>query len=522
MDIKDVTKMRKTILLLLGVVLMLLLCGTACGETFIFDSLYASVDVPENFSIILRSDNLSEYDTWLTANGKDIQTVTNDFDARGVLLQAWTAEGDMCFEVTATQSDETLMIFDVNQQSEATRRGYRLSHYPDNDFAAAGYDFASSDWKNTDNGRFLILRYVRRSMGDILYRGTMRRTIRNGYEITLDLQVYGRSVTTKDNTALNKIWDTFRFMEIQPMPPIANAQINITKAPPTETNEADFSMEGTAAEGVKLTAVVMGMTYSGSLLFEATANKSGNFKMPITLPKEGVFLITVTGEYQGEDVVELAYPVTYQRMLLTVNVTGEVPSTISGSELTIAGTAEPSASIQVFVNSEAVEQKRVTSAGRFKIDFNLRDEGSYELGLVFSKKGLADRRLTYTVYRQWTDADTLKQLSQYAIKPSYSNLISGMESYEGRTMGYRAYPLSVSQSGDDWIVQMALSKNGKSYSNMIIVVCNEEPNVTIGERVMMYGNCAGMSLAVPAEDGELVAEEESYPCFELLLFAALE
>ncbi|MDD3335878.1 MAG: hypothetical protein PHI98_10245 [Eubacteriales bacterium] len=506
--------MRKLIPLLLTVLLFTLICGVACADVYVLDSIYASIDVGESFPVVLRPDHLSVFETWLTAREKTVEAVTADFEKRGVLLQCWNEEGDMCFELTAVQSEQSQLIFDVNEQSTAVRRSYRLVHYPRNEIA--GYDFSAADWKNTDNGRFLVLKYNRRDMGETLYRGLMRRTIRNGYEISLDLQVYGRSVTNKDTVALNNLMNSFQFIQIQPMPPAASAQIDITETPPTETNDPSFKLKGTAAVGVKLTAVIMGLSSPDPIVLETTTDKSGKFEMPITLPKEGVFLITVTGEHQGEEVIELAYPVTYQRTLLTVNVTSQVPEVVTGSELSITGTSEPGASIQVFLNSEAVEQKHVTAAGKFKIDFNLNEEGAYEIGIVFSQKGLADRRLTYTVIRQWSDADTLKQLQQEAIKPAYATLINKMEGYEGRIMGYRAYLIGVSNSGDEWIAQMALTKNKDQYSGIILVVCPEEPSFSIGQRVTMYGTCVGMSLGNYGVDGE--ADTESYPCFDLLLF----
>lgn len=104
----------------------------------------------------------------------------------------------------------------------------------------------------------------------------MRRTIRNGYEIDFDMQIYGRSTTNKDNTNLNKIWETFTFVEVLPLPPKASARILITDEPPAETNEQEFEIEGTAAEGVTLTAVVMGLSYPEPIVTEATAGKTEN------------------------------------------------------------------------------------------------------------------------------------------------------------------------------------------------------------------------------------------------------
>lgn len=518
--------MRKLIPGLLLLVL-LLACAPALAEVYMLDEIYGSVDVPDSY-IVLTSGNLETYADWLESRGLTTEAVSNDFIKRGVLLQCWTAEYDACFELTAVQNEDTLNLFDVNEQSSSVRGAYRLGHYPENKYANDGYDFSSADWKNTQNGRFLVLRYVKRDNGEILHRGLMRRTVRNGYEITFDMQVYGRSVTNKDNSNLNKIWESFSFIEVLPLPPAASAKINITDAPPAEINDQGFTIEGTAAEGVKLTAVVMGLSNPEPLLSEATVPKSGKFKLPIKLPREGVFVITITGEYQGEDVAELLYPVTYQRTLLTVNVTSQMPEVVNTEELEIAGTSEPGASIQILVNGEAAGTKRVNTAGKFKITIDTAEEGPYEAILVFSKKGLADRRITYTFTRKWTEADMLKQLKKQAVKPSYTQLKNKMEGYEGRIMGYRAYLLDVTQSGDEWIARMALTKKGSNYSGIILVTCNEKPSYAVGERVMMYGTCEGMSLSVAGSGGEegqtegQTEEQESYPCFSLLMFVSLE
>ena len=493
-----------------------LLCVPAMAETYVLDDIRSTVDVPDSY-IVLTPGNLSVYADWLASRGTSEEATASDMATRGVQLQCWTSEYDACFELTAVQTDQSKNIFDVNEQTTAVRGQYRLSHYPNNDFAAEGYEFSSADWKNTDEGRFLVMRYLKRNSGEIEYRGFMRRTIRNGYEITLDMRVYGRALTNKDNTALNKIWDAFHFVEVLSLPPAASAKINITKAPPIETNEASFTLEGTAAQGVKLTAVVMRLSNPDPTLFEVTVGKSGKFKLPIKLPKEGVFMITVTGEYQGEDVVELAYPVTYQHTLLMVNVTSAVPETTTGGTLSILGDSVAGASIQVFVNNESYLHKKVTAAGKFKIDIDTAAEGVYDIVLAFSKQGLSDRRVSYTVTRQWSETDTIKKLAKDAINPGYTNLVKKIAGYDGRIMGYKAYLLSSSSSGDEWILKMALTKKGDNYSGIILVTTSEEPLFAIGTRVMMYGTCVGMS--IPAEDD---TNAESYPCFELLLFTSLE
>ena len=216
--------------------------------------------------------------------------------------------------------------------------------------------------------------------------------------------------------------------------------------------------------------------------------------------------------------VELAYPVTYSRTLLPVVLKNDVPDSIETDTLTIAGTSQPGASVQLFLNSEAIGTKKVTSEGKFSIDFTLKQEGVYEIGLVFSKKNLSDRRLVYTVTRKWSDADTLKQLKKEAVKPGYATLIQKISGYEGKTMGYNAYFLSAEESGGYWVARMALTKKSGNYSDIILVTCKEEPSYQEGQRITMYGTCTGMSLGSADGDGE---SAESYPCFDLLMFAEI-
>lgn len=513
---KDVNVVRKAIPCLL-LLLLLLACAPAMAETYVFDGLYGSMEVPETY-IVITPDNLTNYADWLAARGSSVEQATEDFAQRGVLLQAWSQEYDACFELRAVQNDRSAAIFDVNEQTSDVRGDYRTSHYPDNEYE--GYEFSTSEWKNTAEGRFLVLRYICRDGGEVVSRGFMRRAIRNGYEIDFDMRIYGRQVTNKDNNNLNKIWESFHFVEVLPLPPRASAKINISDAPPTETNEQDFEIEGTAAKDVKLTAVTMGLSYPDPIVSEVTVGKSGKFSLPVRLPKEGVFLITITGEYQGEEVVELAYPVTYQRTLLTVNFTSQPSDTVMEDEVKIAGKGEPGATIQVFLNGEDVMTKRVTSAGKFSLALDVEEEGDYEAVLVFSKKGLADRRFTFKFYRKWSDQDMQDYLRKQAISPSYSQLIKKMEGYEGRIMGYKAYIADVSQSGDVYIIRMGLSRKNGEFTNIVLVTADEAPSFDVGERVMMYGTCAGMSLSTGVEGEEDTGE--SYPCFELLLLASLE
>lgn len=491
-------------------IMISLFCIGASAETHVLDPIYASVDIPEEY-VVLTPTNLSTYDKWLEAKRTDADTVKADFEKRGVLLQAWDTTKDLVFELRATQDEDTKLVFDVDEQSEDVRRAYRYRHSPDNEYE--GFDFSSAEWKKLNGNRFLILKYTRRDGGEILYRGFMRRSIQNGYQIDLDMQVYNRATTAKDNTALNKIWESFQFIQELELPPAASAKIDFNKIPAEETNERDFAISGTASEGVRMIAVTMGLNYSEPIVCEDIVGKDGKFELPISIPKEGVFLITVTGEYQDQVVLEKAFPVTYQRTMLSVNFTTVPESVFSGKEVKFAGKAEPGATIQIFVNGENIGKKKSNGEGKFSITVDLNNEESHEVSLVFSKKGLADRRFTYTLTRKYTDADMIRNLKKQASKPSYKKLVSNIDKYQGQILGYNAYITDIAQSGDEYVIQMALAKKNSKYSDFILVTSSEEPGFAVDDKVTVYGTCEGLS------DSD---EDNHYPCLSLLLFVSLE
>ena len=510
--------LKRSCFWLLLIAALIMLAIPAAAETYVLNEVYASIDIPEQY-VVLTGDNLTEYSEWLEGRGTTQEAVTNDFIKRGVILQAWDNENSACFEIRAVQTEESQLIFDVNEQSSGVRGEYRTSHFPNNEYA--GYDFSSSDWKNTDEGRFLILKYIRRDNGEILYRGFMRRTIRNGYQIDCDMQIYGRAATDKDNSNLNKLWNTFHFIQVLEMPPAAKAQLMITNPPPVETNEKKFVIGGTAAKGVAITTVVMGMMSNADPVVTTTVvDANGKFSISIQLSKEGVFVITLFAEFQDQEIYEKAYPVTYEHTLLTVNFTSEPGEAVMENEVKISGTSVPGASIQMFVNENAIDTKKVTSAGKFAVTFDTFEEGEYNIALVFNKSGLESRRFNWVFTRRWTENDTQEYLQRQAVKPAYQTLINKMEGYTGRIMGYEAYLVNCSESNGQYVLLMAMHRKNKVYSQYLLVMTDEKPRFEIGEKLKMYGTCEGMSSIADAP--EEMKSEASYPCFSLLLLCSLE
>ena len=114
--------MRKAILCLL-LFLLMLIGVPALAETYVFDELYATMEMPEGY-IVLTAANLADYADWLEARGSSTEETANDFLSRGVLLQAWTEENDACFELRAVQNDRSASIFEIDKLAEALKVDY--------------------------------------------------------------------------------------------------------------------------------------------------------------------------------------------------------------------------------------------------------------------------------------------------------------------------------------------------------------------------------------------------------------
>ena len=354
---------------------LLLIVGMAAGETVQLPSIAAKLDVPEDF-VLLTPDTLERHSEWLASHNTTQEAVLADMEERGVLLQAWSQGNDVRFEVTAVVDDAAESYFDLDQQTTRTRNQYADSVLR---YTADGYKMQSAEWKNSTNaGRFLLIRSKQTIAGDE-QRGYMRRTIRNGYTISLDYRVMNRALKTADNTALTSIFKTFSFTDVKEKPATSVVKATMTEEPPLETNTGKFKVSGTCEPGLTLIGVIMRMSSPDPLRLEATAGSNGKFTMNVTLPQEGVWLMTMTAYNGDTEIQELVFgTTTYQSTLLTVNLDSdlavqmsesmlEAPTTaVKGDTLTLSGTTMKQTDIQCFVGDELFKQVRTNNSGTFK------------------------------------------------------------------------------------------------------------------------------------------------------------
>ncbi len=480
------------------------------------DSIYGKLSLSNKYTV-LTVKNLPEHAEFLSGRGTTVDAAQADWAARGVVLQAWTTEADACLEIRLNQDEDAALYFDTDQQTASSRSAYRAAHLKGTTYANMGYSIKSAEWKKqTKGGRFLRIKYKRTVDGNT-YWGYAAKTIRNGWTLVLDYQVYGRGLKSKDETSLNKAVNTVSFTEIHPLSGSAVGVLEFTSIPPEETNTGAFTVEGTCTPEAHIIGVIMKYNSATPTRIEADATKAGKFKLKVQLPQEGIWLMTLNVEVNGSIIAEEVFnTTTYQTTLLPVNLESKIPDQFETDEFVLTGTTSKGVSVQCLVVGGAKNFEktvRTNGTGKFTFKIPTSTQSEYSITLVFQKKNYETRRFSWTANRTLSEMDIQIQYKQEAIKPAYSTLVKNLAAYTGRVMGYKVYIKEIQKVGEEWLVYCALTKTTKgTLKNIIVVTTNEEPGLSIGSEQKMYGTCVG-SYDIQSEEDTV-----SYPCFDLLFW----
>lgn len=506
--------MKKQMLFALLVVLGVFLCAAASAQTFTFDEIHATCEVSDDY-ILLTPDNLAEHPEWVSNQGTTVEALLAQWEEEGVLLEAWDTAGDARLRISAIQDEQSKMYFDLDQQSTQMRTNFRTGHDKGTLYSENGITYSAADWKTISDeaGRFLALTYKQNFQGTT-YRGYARRTIRNGYTITVDFRVTDRELKTADRNDLVDVMNTWKFTQIDELPADAVGAVVFDNEPPAETNTGSFTVEGNCQEGLQVIGVVMRMSSPDPIRVEDTANKSGNFSLDVELTEEGIYLMTVT-VLNGDTVVweKVFNTTTYQKNMIPVNLDTPLPTDLTGDKLIISGTTVKNVTVQCMVGDYS-KLIKTNNSGEFSFTIDTSAEGEYNLTLAFDKKGYTSRRMTQTMTRVLTEADKQRQWREEAVKPAYSTLTDKLSGYTGRIMVYTLYVVSYEQNSDGlWVIQMAMDKKSGQYRNIVIVTTTEDPQLIVDSQVKLYARCTG---SYSVEDSTGATKE--YPSFELLFW----
>ena len=508
--------MRKCLFLALGtVIFMMLMAAPSFAETYSFGSIHASVDIPSDFETVLTPYNLGTQTEWIAAQGLEPDVLSNMFEAEGILLQAVDAETNRTLVITALKDVDAQTYFDLNNQDEDMRKEYRTSHTNGSTYSILGYTYSSAKWANYGKNalRFLKTQYTLHQENQFVCSGYQRRTIRNGYSITLDLQVYDRTAKEADNNVLEKIMKTFSFDEILPMPELP-IKLSVSSAPPAETNEDTFTIKGVTGKKANVTATVFSLSSSDGQTFSTTANNSGSFSVKVKLPAQGVYSLTLTSEKEGALTAQRIYSVNFQQGILPVDLTVSPGESLSDQTI-FSGTTVSGAKIQLAI-SGPVNTTRSVTGNKFNFKVDTSAEGTYNFVLSVTKKGLQERVFSMTGVRTYTEAEREEKLRASAKKITYANLSKNEN--KGKMVVQTGYITGAELKINEWVVSMALTRtNSGAYKDIIYLISAEEPAFAEGNRIKVYGTASG-TYSELNEDGTI----KTYPRIDASFFELAE
>ena len=503
-----------------SLIIACLLLGTAAhAQQANLSMVPAVITLPEGvYAPILMPDNLKANESFIVSKGGTLAGYEEAFKQKGVLLQAYDDKNDRLLVISAISDADGQNYIDIDQHTPEKRAEYRGKFQKGGEMEAYGYRFESAEWKNFPSvGRFIMGRYLYRQDGETHHRGFMRRSVKNGLTITVDMQVYGRGVKAGDNTALNKVFDTLSFTGTSAAGLTLPVVISETASVPKETYEPTFRMKGTTRPGASLNATVMSFATNKADIYSAMADTQGAYGFDITLPSEGFYMITMEVTATGLETLNKQYTVTYTKGLLPVDMLSGFPEEVTQDSYKVTGTTLSGVTVQLIVNGK---NTTITTNNKktFSFTVNTREEGYYTLKLSFSKKGFNTRVFDFTGVRGGAVAvpeptaaipDTAGETGE-AISPAYTDLIVKAETYDGALISYQGFVTRTVQEGAEWLTSLALRKTQSGYADTVILVSDADPGIPVDAEVLIYGVLVG---SVPQEGSDLSAP--GYPRIQL-------
>lgn len=516
--------MRKAFFLSFLLLLLAIVACAAADTEYFLSPCPGSVTIPDANYTVLTPENLDQYPDLLSVTGHSKEFLISDWEDRGVVLQAWfkntkTHKYDACLEIVVRQDEDSRQYYDLaNHSADAGWKTFISSHKGQSAYKENGYTFSDVAKKQqTGKNYFLRLKYKRAASDGKTAWGYIAKTVARGYTVVFDYQVIDRGIRSGDEGALSKVVNTVKFYDggNETAGSSGTAYLQITDAPPKETNSDTFTVKGRTTPGARVIGVLMRINSADPVRFYAEANgKNGDFSMKVTLPEENVWLMTLNVEVNDQIVADQVFETTtYRKTLLPVSFEKPIPEVLGSDETVISGMTDKGVTVQCIVsNGKTTYEKQIrASTGRFNFKIPTSVEAAYHFTLVFSKKGFDTRRYTGDAVRNLSEEERVAAIKKSAVKPGYSELSKNLDKYINKVMVYNLYIVSIQQSGPEWIIEAALNKNNAGYKNMMYFLSEEEPDFEIGSQQLLYGTCIGPYVIQSAESGS-----ESYPAFDLL------
>ena len=152
--------MRKICWALAIIALMLVLALPALADTYNFNKIYMTVEVPISpYAVQITPENVGSHESYLATIGETAESMQQRMENEGILLWAFDGEKGRTLIITAVQDEVARQIYDINEQTADERASYRANHTNGVYYSKTDYSFDSCEWKNfgENQGRFLMV-----------------------------------------------------------------------------------------------------------------------------------------------------------------------------------------------------------------------------------------------------------------------------------------------------------------------------------------------------------------------------
>lgn len=485
--------MKKLYLLLAAFVLACFSWVFSYADSYTFKDAALHIDVSEKeYEHVITKENIERFHDYLDSINSSVEEYKKKFEDENIILRAIDTKKNRVLSLYAVKDSESERYFDINEQTKETRASYRKLHGSGDLKRAEGYVFNHVDWKRFPKkmDRWLMLRYDYKPDGKVLSRGYQRKTIRNGYTITLELDINSsRSLTGADNSAMNRAFKGLRFEEIFSLPALP-VIFNETKTAPAMTTEPKVVLTGKTAPEATLRAAVVSFTTNQNQVIETKAKKNGAYKLEIKFPSEDLYLVTLTVEKEGSIPFEKQYSITYGKGKIAVNIETFLPENLNRDSYTISGMAEKGVEALLSVNNK-VERKKVGAKGTFSFTIDTSKEGDYNVILTFSKKNFEAKTYRFSSKRVIDAEERQAKILKSAMEVDYAKLIRNIDKYDGKILSYEGYVLSVKETQNEWLTIISLDAPETTDKRILVVSGGANPGVNVGDKVIIYGQLVG-------------------------------
>lgn len=472
---------------------------------------------PSSWTVVTPS-NAAEHAALLEAAG--LAWEKEALLAEGVYAVAFAPDSDATLRVTAREGDETqALYYDIERYTAQMRTAIKNDFLDKAAWALTGYRYSEAEWTNREGqGRLLNLTYTIRHAEETVARGRQVYTIRNGLAFTLDLQVGARQITTEEGRIFTNFVNATTFPESLDMP-LLPVGLTVTDTVPEETNKAAFTLRGQTMGGASVSAYAQASSGDPALVGEAAASSSGAYKLDITLPAEGEYRLYLVASLEGYADSEAGYWISYDTARLPVSFTSYPDGLVTDEKIVVSGKTLSGVSIQC-MEGETNKTAKTGSDGVFSFTLDKAIVGERTVVLSMTKDGYQNRRFTLQFDRQWLMEDYAKYLSGQVQSLSYKNLSENAEKYAGRLVSYTGQVIEVSNYGDRWYVQLALTKtqDGAWTDHLIAISDGVEIPLAGGDTATLYVEVINDTYGFTevTDDGEVI--NRNYPAVTLLAY----